>query len=73
MSGDAEEDIAEIGEGLYPDEPAALGKRVEQGRPVKARHASGEEPVLSTEGHRAKLVLGSIVVDSEPAILNETV
>jgi hypothetical protein len=29
MSGDTEEDVAEVGEGLYADEAAALGKRVE--------------------------------------------
>jgi hypothetical protein len=40
---------------------------------VKARHAACEEPVLATESDGPELVLGSVVVDSEPAVLDETV
>jgi hypothetical protein len=50
MDRDAAEDIAEVGEGLYADEPAALGEGVQQGRSMKAGHTACEEPVSSDQG-----------------------
>jgi hypothetical protein len=59
MRGDAEEDVAQIGEGRDPDQPTALDERVQERGAAGALETASEEPVLASEPDGAQLPFGS--------------
>ena len=65
------EDILEIVERRDVDQLAALDERVQESGAAGALEAARKEPVLTTDRDEAELVLGAIVVDSDPAIVDE--
>ncbi len=71
VRGEAQQDVLQIRERCDVGEFAALDERVQQRGAASAFKAAGEEPILSTNGHDAELVLGPIVVDGDAAILDE--
>ena len=71
MRCDSKQYILQVGERRDVDEFAALDERIEECGATSAFEAAGEEPVLPTEGNDAELVLGPVVVDGQPAVLDE--
>ena len=73
MRRDAEQHVLEIGERRDADQFAALDERVQQCRAASPFKAASKEPVLPTDRDESELILGTVVIDSQAAILNETV
>lgn len=68
MSGDAEQDVPEVPEGLDPGELASLRERVEDRGPARSLQAAGEEPVLPADCHDPQLVFRPVVVRLQPPV-----
>ncbi len=72
MGGDTEEHIFQVLERGHVDQFAALDEGIEQRGSVRALEAPREQPVLPAHGHDPELVLGAVVIDGQPAVVNET-
>ena len=70
MVADAGEDIAQPGLGLEAVEFGGADQRVEDRGSVTAGIAAGEEPVLSAQGYGPDGVLGGVVGDLQPAVVD---
>ena len=66
-----EQDILQVREGRQINEFAALDNGIEERGTASPFETACEEPVLPTNRHDAEHVLGTIVVDGQPAIVNE--
>src|SRR5262245_20970678 len=69
MACDACDHIGEPRLGLDAVEARRAHERVEPGSALPARIRTAEQPILSAQGCRPDLVLGGIVADLEPAVI----
>src|SRR5215510_2303620 len=69
MACDACDHVGEPGLRLDAVETRRAQERVEPGSALPARIRTAEQPILSAEGCRPDLVLGGIVADFEPAVI----
>jgi hypothetical protein len=69
VGADASDDLAQIRFGLDAIELGRANERIEQRRPLAAGVAAGEQPVLSSQRYRSGGILGRIVADLEPTVV----
>ena len=68
---DAHEHVLQVLERWDARERTALHERVEQSGAAGPLEAPRKEPVLATKGDHAELVLGAIVINREPPIVDK--
>src|ERR1700730_4573500 len=71
MRGYSEEYVLEVVERRDVDQLAALDEGVEERGPTGTLEAAREQPILPTHRDDAELILGSVIVDGQPAILHK--
>src|ERR1700674_5353046 len=72
MRGHSEEYVLEVVERRDVDQLTALDEGVEERGPTGPLEATREQPILPTHRDDAELVLGAVIVDGQPAILDES-
>src|SRR5512147_2050244 len=71
MRGDAGEHVAQPGERVDAVQLAGLDQTIDGGGTLSAGIRTGEEPIFPAEGDAADGVFGAVVVDLEPAVVDE--
>ena len=71
MGGNAQQDIFEVRIRGDVDQLAALHERIQERGATGAFKAARKQPVFPAEGDDAQLILGTIVIDREPTILDK--
>ena len=70
--GDAQQHVFEIRERRDVDQCAALEERIEECGAAGALEAAGKQPVLAAECDDAQLILGAIVINGQPTVIDES-
>ena len=71
MGGNPEKHVLQVLKGRDVDQLAALDQRVQERGATSALEAPRKEPVLATHCHDPQLILRTVIVDGQAAVVDE--